>query len=176
MSSSSFVAQQLLSLSTMDGRHGMLPTSVRPKSFYRGNGPMSDVTGQWQSEWAVENAWAVPRKWARWLEASPTILALLAIWIGLVSAYDIYLTIKYADSLAYLEQNPLARGILNVDAARGMAVEHLARFIGFKCGGTVLAIGSLFLISNWKHHLASLAAGGVALVQLCVLLFLSFAC
>lgn len=136
---------------------------------------MSDVTGHWQAEWNNDSILEMPKKWARWVESSPTILALLAIWIGLVSAYDIYLTIKFADSLAYLEQNPVARGILNLDTMRGMEVEHLARFIGLKCGGTVLSIGGLFLISLWKHHLANLAAGGVALVQLGVLAFLSFA-
>ncbi|WP_417736803.1 hypothetical protein [Rosistilla oblonga] len=136
---------------------------------------MSNATGQLQADWEQYSFFQVPKNWARAVETSPTILALLAIWIGLVSAYDIYLTIKYADSLAYLEQNPVARGILNLDSIQGMGVEHLARFIGLKCGGTVLAIGSLFMISHWKHHLANLAASGVALVQLCVLAFLSFA-
>ncbi|QDV68617.1 hypothetical protein Poly24_23270 [Rosistilla carotiformis] len=136
---------------------------------------MSNVTGQLQADWNTDAILEVPRKWARWIESSPTILAVLAIWIGLVSAYDIYLTIKFADSLAYLEQNPVARGILNLDSINGMGVEHLARFIGLKCGGTVVSIGALFLISHWKHHLANLAAGGVALVQLGVLAFLSFA-
>ncbi|QDS88595.1 hypothetical protein EC9_27860 [Rosistilla ulvae] len=136
---------------------------------------MSNATGQWDADWNNVDILQMPKNWARWIETSPTILALLAIWIGLVSAYDIYLTIKFADSLAYLEQNPVARGILNLDSIHGMGVEHLARFIGMKCGGTVLSIGALFMISHWKHHLANLAAGGVALVQLGVLAFLSFA-
>ena len=134
---------------------------------------MSDVTGQWNLQWTDQQIFEGPKRWARWLESTPTILAPLAMWIGLVSAYDIYLTIKYAESLLYLEQNPLARSILNLNSAEGMAVEHLARFIGLKCGGTVVSIGSLFILSFWRLHYANFAATGVALVQLGVLLFLS---
>ncbi|MEZ6090182.1 MAG: hypothetical protein R3C05_19575 [Pirellulaceae bacterium] len=134
---------------------------------------MSDVTGQWNLHWTDQQIFAGIKRWTRWLESTPMLLAPLTIWIGLVSAYDIYLTIKYAESLLYLEQNPVARHILNLNSPEGMAVEHLARFIGLKCGGTVVSIGSLFVLGCWRLHYANLAATGVALVQLGVLLFLS---
>jgi hypothetical protein len=109
----------------------------------------------------------------RWLDSSISLVC-MTTWIGIVSAYDIYLTLLYAFSLEELEVNPFARSIMQLDAPADQFLSNLAFFIGLKCAGLVIVISVLYLMSFWRKHWALLAASGVSAFQFWLLLFLSF--
>ncbi len=110
----------------------------------------------------------------RWLNTSVSLVCMTA-WIGIVAAYDVYLTILYALTLESLEVNPVARGIMHLDTPTQEFLTSLALFIGLKCAGIVVVMSVVFMISIWRKHWALLIAGGVSTFQLALLMFLCFA-
>jgi hypothetical protein len=92
-----------------------------------------------------------------------TFACLWALWlfIGFVSAYDCYLTLKYAVSLNHLEQNGIAASIMSLDPSIQVQLDSVALFCGLKCGGTVLVIGLLSLLFNYKREWSAVATYGV---------------
>lgn len=101
-----------------------------------------------------------------------TVIGLLTLWIAGVSAYDVYLTIAYADTLLDLESNPVARMVMHLDEGTFQR-QDLATFIGLKCAGTAVVVVTLFLIAAYRRSTAILAASGVAIFQLLLLGFLT---
>lgn len=99
--------------------------------------------------------------------------------IGVVSAYDIYLTIKYVESLPYLELNPLGRWLMNLDIGPNSSInecdlKQVASFITAKFVGNFIALTVIELLSAWKQTIASAVAFPVALFQIILLYFLLF--
>ena len=110
---------------------------------------------------------------ARWI-CSPGMLLLCKFTIGLVSAYDVYLTIKYVDSLPFMELNPIGRWLMMLDAGPECQLSQIAAFIASKFAGNFIAICVIELLASWKRTTASIVAVGVASFQLLLLYFLIF--
>lgn len=101
--------------------------------------------------------------------------------IGAVSAYDIYLTVKYFDSLPCYELNPIGRWLMDLDygpnASTGhleCSVKQLAAFITSKFAGNFLALSVIEMLASWKQTLASSVALPIALLQTMLLYFLVY--
>ena len=101
------------------------------------------------------------------------VLACCAV-IGLVSSYDGYLTIRYHESLAQMEINPLGRSILQLDRDGGASATALATFLGLKFAGTVIVICALQGIFRGHRRIGLTSAIAVAIVQILLGFYLTF--
>jgi len=97
-----------------------------------------------------------------------------SLCIGLISAYDSYLTIKYFASLKALEINPVGRWMMGLDSGPIDGVSHIALFLGCKFAGTVIVLFVLQMIWFWRRRWSGVIALKVALFQLALLLMLLF--
>jgi hypothetical protein len=111
--------------------------------------------------------------WDRWL-ASVWLLVACKLIIGGVSAFDTYLTIKYAASLDIYELNPLGRWMMGLDDGPVAGTQQIAAFIGGKFLGTVLVLLALELVASWRARLSGMLALPVALFQLILLVHLTY--
>lgn len=94
--------------------------------------------------------------------------------IGMVSAYDVYLTIKYVESLPSMEINPIGRWLMMLDCGPECQLSQTACFIASKFAGNFLVLAILELVASWRKPLASLVAVAVAAFQLGLFYFLLF--
>ncbi len=111
----------------------------------------------------------------------PWTLFTCKLLIGVVSAYDIYLTIKYVDSLSSYELNPIGRWLMGLDTGPNSCVidvdcsiKELAAFITAKFAGNFIALSVIELLASWKRYLASSVALPIAFFQLVLLYFLVY--
>ncbi|MCR9294304.1 MAG: hypothetical protein NXI32_16420 [bacterium] len=111
--------------------------------------------------------------WCRCLLSSPWSLLACKLIIGLVSAYDIFLTIKYVESLPWMELNPVGRWLMQLDSGPECALDQIACFVAAKFSGNFLTLAAIELLCHWKRNVASLVAVGVAAAQLLLLYFLT---
>jgi hypothetical protein len=113
----------------------------------------------------------------------PGFLAFVGLWlfVGLVSAYDGYLTVRYQHMLHSLEANPVGRWIMDLDDGRvfnkeyGYVVENrrVATFLGLKFAGTVLSLGIMLVVHRYKARLGMLVSGIIAGLQGALAVYLS---
>jgi hypothetical protein len=95
--------------------------------------------------------------------------------ILVVSAFDIYLTVKYVEFMPELELNPLGRWLLGVDNGPRCELQHAAAFITAKFAGNVLVLAIIEALAHCNFRMVGFVAGAVALFQLLLGLFLYFA-
>lgn len=107
----------------------------------------------------------------QWLTNSWVLLA-CKLTIGLVSAYDIFLTIKYFESLPMMELNPIGRLLMSLDSGPECQLNQIAGFIAAKFVGNFLVLATLELVSHWRKGCATAVALSLAGFQLCLLYFL----
>ncbi len=105
---------------------------------------------------------------------NPWSLLVCKFLIGLVSAYDIYLTIKYVEYLSELELNPVGRWLMNLDDGPRCELKQIAGFITAKFAGNFIALSVIELLASWKGYLATAVALPIVLFQLGLLYFLFF--
>lgn len=105
---------------------------------------------------------------------SPWTLLVCKLTIGVVSAYDIHLTIKYVDSLPSLELNPLGRWLMSLDTGPNCDLKQIACFITAKFAGNFITLAVIELLSSWRKPAATAVAFAVAACQLLLLYFLIF--
>ena len=119
---------------------------------------------------AISRSVAVPRRKIE-LQIGPETIAFMAIWlfIGMVAAYDTYLTVKFQDLMIYLELNPLGHWLMQMDGG------SVAIFLGCKFAGTVLVLGVVPLLYLIRPLLGMFVAGALTSVQFCLVMFLLFA-
>ena len=93
------------------------------------------------------------------------LIAYAELWlfIGLVSAVDIYMSIKTQEYLIDLEMNPIGIWLIQRDGG------DIALFMGIKTAGTVLALGLLVWLYHLKKSWAWPSIVALSLVQLFVL-------
>ena len=93
------------------------------------------------------------------------LIAYTELWlfIGLVSAFDIYMSIKAQEYLFLIEMNPVGRWLIQHDGG------DIALFMGVKTAGTVLALGFLVWLYHLKKSWAWPSIVALSLVQLFVL-------
>lgn len=101
-------------------------------------------------------------------------LLLCKLIIGFVSAYDIFLTIKYVDFLPMLELNPIGRWLMMLDCGPECSLNQVAGFIASKFAGNFLVLVIIEVLPHWKRSLAVYVAVAVAIFQLMLLTYLFF--
>lgn len=93
--------------------------------------------------------------------------------IGFVSAYDIFLTIKYVEFLPQMELNPIGRFLMHLDAGPNCELNQIACFVAAKFAGNFLTLAILEVVRNWHRIAATSIALSVAAVQVWLFLFLT---
>ena len=93
----------------------------------------------------------------------------LWMFIGLVSAFDTYLTVKFQDGLVFQEFNPLAVMLLRLDGC------DPSLLIGMKFLGSIVALGFLTVLHVYNRRLGLMVTSGLASFQLWLLGYLVFA-
>jgi len=93
----------------------------------------------------------------------------LWMFIGLVSAFDTYLTVKFQECLMFHEVNPLAVMLLRLDDW------DPSLLIGVKFLGSVAALGFLAALHLYNRRLGLMVTSGLASFQLWLLGYLVFA-
>ena len=111
-------------------------------------------------------------RWSNYVLASSWVLLSCKLIIGLVSAYDIFLTIKYVDSLPWMELNPLGRWLMHLDSGPECPLDQIACFVAAKFSGNFLTLAAIELLCHWKQPVANTVALGVAVAQLILLYYL----
>jgi len=119
-------------------------------------------------------SWLLRRDGVYRLLCNPWTLLVCKLIIGVVSAYDIFLTIKYVESLPMMELNPIGRWLMMLDDQTTCQLSQIAAFIASKFAGNFLALCVIELLANWKPKMSSAVALAVALFQLWLLYFLVF--
>lgn len=112
------------------------------------------------------------RPWSAGIH-SPWILLLCKLFIGLVSCYDIFLTIKYVTYLPDLELNPVGRWLMSLDSGPTCHLDQIAGFISCKFAGNFITLAAIEGLCYWKKQAATCVAVTVALAQLLLLYFLT---
>ncbi len=90
----------------------------------------------------------------------------LWMFIGLVSAFDTYLTVKFQEHLWYQELNPMARMLLQLDGWEPSLL------VGLKFFGTLLSLGFVGALHWRNRRMGTAVAGGVACFQFGLLCYL----
>jgi hypothetical protein len=111
---------------------------------------------------------------AEQLFCNPWTLFACKLTIGLVSACDVHLTIKYVDYLPMMELNPVGRWLMQLDNGPTCELKDVACFLTAKFAGNFVALSVIELLASWKRYIATAVAFPVALCQLALLYFLLF--
>ena len=98
--------------------------------------------------------------------AYPFAFAQLWVFIGVVSAVDLYISIKTREYLYEMEMNPIGRFLIEADDG------DVALFMGIKCAGTVIALGIMILLYHFKRRWAWYSIYSLAIMQIAVLAML----
>ena len=91
------------------------------------------------------------------------IYGILWVFVGLVAAIDVYWSIINQEQLYQIELNPLGRFILKVSSG------DVAPFMGLKVAGTVIVLGALTMLYNYKRQWAWICMICMCIVQIFVL-------
>ena len=91
------------------------------------------------------------------------LYAMLWVFVGLVAATDVYWSIINQEQLYQIELNPLGKFILKVSSG------DVAPFMGLKVAGTVIVLGVLTVMYNYKRQWAWICMIAMCVVQIFVL-------
>jgi hypothetical protein len=95
--------------------------------------------------------------------------------IALVSIYDMYLTVKYAQYLKYMEQNPVGRWLMQLDQLKNGAIPDLTLFLSAKSIGTLIVLTILALLYHHRRRIGHPVAAGVTTFQVVLAWYLTVA-
>ncbi|HTN77757.1 MAG TPA: hypothetical protein VL096_21010 [Pirellulaceae bacterium] len=102
------------------------------------------------------------------ISRSSVLLTALWLFIGLVAAYDVYLSIKYQETLQFQELNPVGRWLLEIDNG------SIATFMGCKFLGTMITLGVIQVLYAYKRNMGLTVATALAGVQALLAAYLTF--
>lgn len=119
-------------------------------------------------EWTLAT---LARRWHR----SSMPLFLYSVIIGLVSLYDMYLTVKYAMYLKYMEQNPVGRWMMQLDQVKNGSMPDLTLFLSAKSIGTLVVLIVLAVLYHRRRRIGHPVAVGVSSFQVLLLWYLTMA-
>ena len=93
-----------------------------------------------------------------------------ALWsfIGLVSALDSYLLVRFRELLPDLEENPVGQYLI------GLQGGQVGVFLRTKLAGTVAVLSVLAALYVYRHRWAMPIVGSVAAFQMGLLLYMTF--
>ena len=92
------------------------------------------------------------------------------LFIGFVSAYDIYVSVALSEILPDNEENPIGRWLIEKDGGK------IALFMGLKVAGTITALCILVLLYRFRENWAWLAIFTLSIIQLFVLWYMNYSC
>ena len=121
-----------------------------------------------------ESKWKLAKRLAAALACNVWILLVCKGIIGGASAFDTYLTIKYAGSLDTYEQNPLGRWLMGLDHGPVADTQQIAAFITAKFLGTICVLLAIQGVAFWRVPLAGVIAILIASFQLLLVAYLLF--
>ena len=127
--------------------------------------------GHWA--WPGTAKFSEADRFMRWLACSPWTLLVCKLIIGSVSAYDIFLTIKYVDFLPWMELNPIGRWLMQLDSGPECHLDQIACFVAAKFAGNFLTLAAIELLCCWKRSTASVVALAITVFQLMLFFFLT---
>jgi hypothetical protein len=93
-----------------------------------------------------------------------------------VLIYDIMLTIRYAESLKQMEENPIGRWLMNLDDLKNNAMPNLALFLSLKGMGTVVVLITIYTLVRRLSRLGHPIATGVSFFQIGLAIYLTQGC
>lgn len=99
---------------------------------------------------------------------SKVIFSVQWLFMGLVSALDLYLAIRLRGELYENELNPLGRLLMRLDDY------DVALFMGAKFAGTVLALGILILVWYKNRKIAHISVAVITVLNIALVFFLLF--
>ncbi len=127
-------------------------------------------------DWAASqrNAqWIARLAKVHWLNRSLTLMIFKAIILA-VSAYDLYLTVKYLEFLPQMEENVICRWLLGFDQGEPASLQRAAAFITAKFTGNVLVMAILEVLAIMRFRYVGFIACVVATVQMVLAQYLMF--
>lgn len=113
------------------------------------------------------------RRQANQVLDNPWVFFCCKLIIGFVSAYDIFLTIKYVEYLPYMELNPLGRFLMQLDSGPNCELSQIACFVAAKFAGNFLTLAILEGVRTWHARFATSIGVVIATLQLFLLWFLT---
>lgn len=115
---------------------------------------------------------ASSQPWVRGI--SNALLFLYLIVIGAISAYDMLLTIRYAESLRQLEMNPIGRWLMQLDQLPKGSIPDVTLFLIAKGLGTLIVLSVIFFMTQRRAHLGHPVGLGVSACQLMLVFYLCY--
>lgn len=107
-------------------------------------------------------------------KTSVAIFVFAWLFVGFVSAYDAFLIVKYQHYVNELEMNPVGRWLMQLDDFHPMSdTTGVARFLGYKFAGTILALGSMSLIYWRSERIGLTVVAALATFQALLAAFLT---
>ncbi|HTI50522.1 MAG TPA: hypothetical protein VL475_06215 [Planctomycetaceae bacterium] len=114
----------------------------------------------------VDTAWPEFVDVSRPDRSREILFGLLWVFISLVSAIDVYLTVRFHETLPELEQNPFGLMLLE------MSDWNPSLLIGVKFMGTTLVLGFLTTLYAWNRRLGLTVTAAVGVFQCGLLWYL----
>lgn len=108
------------------------------------------------------------------MKAKAWTISLQCTVVGLVSIYDMFLTVVYAPYLKSLEQNPIGRWLMQLDQISNHDSPDLTLFLFVKSLGTLLVIATVALLYCKYHRIGQPVAFGVTSFQVLLAMYLTF--
>lgn len=148
---------------------------VRQLSGQEDRWPAPCATETWDDAQVLDNSLSLSRQfWSRSKIAEERIQnwpRFFILWqvIGIVSAYDAFLAMKYREELPYIESNFIGQLLLIING------DDPAVFLGVKFVGTVMVLGILANLYHTRPQWAMAVAYGVAAFQVGLCFYLNFA-
>jgi len=115
-----------------------------------------------------------------WRSSTLALSIYLAIVAG-VAIYDILLTVAYAESLEYMEQNPVGRWLMGFESYKPGHFGHFGKtpdltlFLAMKFVGTITVLATMYYLFTRRGRIGHPVALGVASFQLFLAFYLTFA-
>lgn len=110
-----------------------------------------------------------PKQWLQFLhQHAAVVIAVSMMGIGLISAFDFYVTITTAHCLPEYEKNLMARQIMGLDEGQ-LNYDRFAIFLGLKFAGTVVVLAILGFMGMRGDRRALPVTLGVLAFQLFLL-------
>lgn len=148
---------------------------ARTKSGHEGPWSEECATETWNDAQICDNSLSLSRQfWSRSKIAEERIRSwprFFVLWqvIGVISAYDAFLAMKYRDELPYIESNFIGQLLLLVNG------DDPAVFLGVKFLGTIMVLGILANLYHTRPRWAMSVAYGVAGFQVGLWAYLNWA-
>lgn len=95
-----------------------------------------------------------------------SVFAFSAAWlfVGLVSAYDAFLIVKFQHLVHDFEMNPIGRWMMDLEYLQPIPdTNGVAAFLGCKFAGTIIALGVMMLV-YWRNERMGLTVVGALVV------------